>query len=161
MTRQRKSVMHSRDFVQESNTLFCSFPIVCNNSLGMENKGIADGKLSSSSSRDSYPATKGRLNGRKAWIPSSSDSSPWIQVNLGQLTHVAGVKTQGKADDNQDQWVTKYNVLGSSGYYWHWIRNSDYAYVSMQTTYIRISCNFMNAIVRVNWAHHRKSKTFY
>ena len=104
----------------------------------MEDERITDGKLSSSSSESSYPAKEGRLNGPTAWIPPSSDSSPWIQVDFGLQTHVAGIRTQGRADGNQNQWVTEYKlqwvVVGSHSY-WPNLQNSRYSYVSRPTTY--------------------------
>ena len=55
-----------------------------------------------------------RLNGQSFWAGSRSDSTPWIQADLGYSTNVSGVVTQGDGRDIPDQslpdWVTSIKV---------------------------------------------------
>lgn len=55
-----------------------------------------------------YSAEYGRLNGRRAWCPSTS-ASQWLQVDLGAAYYLCGVATQGKALAIPE-WVTKYEL---------------------------------------------------
>ena len=82
----------------------------------MENGAIYDRQIIASSQLDAnHAAIQGRLNfkatGNKAgsWSAGSTDSSQWLQVDLGsQHTKVTRVATQGR--DDTSQWVTKYKL---------------------------------------------------
>ena len=52
-----------------------------------------------------------------AWSPLSLDSGQWIQVDLGNITMVTKIATQGRQD--AAQWVTEYKVSYSldGGYF--------------------------------------------
>lgn len=64
--------------------------------LGMASGIIADSDITSSSvlNSDSY-AKFARLGKEKAWIPTTNDEHPWIQVNLQRLINITGLATQG------------------------------------------------------------------
>ena len=75
----------------------------------MENGSIADFQITSSTAW-TFPAKKGRLNGRYAWAAGKNDRYQWIQVDLGELKFVTKIATQGRAN----QWATTYNISYSS-----------------------------------------------
>ena len=87
----------------------------------MENGAIADRQITASSQLDAnHAATQGRLNFKAtanragSWTAGSSDSSQWLQVDLGiQNNKVTCVATQGR--DDSPQWVTKYKLQYSNG----------------------------------------------
>ena len=111
--------------------------LACNVALGLEDNRIKDGQLSSSSPTKNHPATEARLNGRKAW--KSDVDNPWIQVHLGQFIYVAGIATQGRADGQQNEWVTEYTVVYMKrSLNWEYVKNAHGNYVSIR----RISTAF-------------------
>ena len=58
------------------------------------------------------------------WVPSSSDSTSWLQVLLYRKTVVTGVVVQGRADE--DMWVTTYKVQTSvDGAVWNAVQIND------------------------------------
>ena len=87
----------------------------CVDPLGMEDRRIQDNQITSSTAYDAnHAAYYARLNrpasgnSRGAWCTTNTDSSPWIQVDLGVSKNVSGIVLQGRAD--YDRWVTKYMV---------------------------------------------------
>ncbi|XP_031570382.1 EGF-like repeat and discoidin I-like domain-containing protein 3 [Actinia tenebrosa] len=70
----------------------------CNdgNALGMESGVIPDSNINASShlSLDDLPH-HARLHGNKQWSPKVHDSNPWLQVDLGKVTMVSCIATQG------------------------------------------------------------------
>ena len=83
----------------------------------MEKGGIPDAQLSASSkykNSANYGASRARLNmqreGKKAggWVPRRVGTMEWLQVDLGFVTTVAAVATQGRSD--QPQFVSKYRL---------------------------------------------------
>lgn len=77
--------------------------------LGMEDKSISDVYITSSSKRDnSTKASFGRLNHLSSWCASASDSSPYLQVDLGMLYVICATATQGNPVN--DEWVTSYEM---------------------------------------------------
>ncbi|XP_072017077.1 uncharacterized protein [Amphiura filiformis] len=85
---------------------------VCMDYLGMENGTIPDGNIQASSEYDSsnYDATKGRLNGPSSWYPvTDQQDTIWIQADIGYLTYVTAVITQGSGDSYKS-WVTSFKV---------------------------------------------------
>ena len=101
----------------------------------MEDNSIANSQLSASSQTGGHPVEYGRLNGGKAWKAEdkSNDQKPWIQVHFLQLTFVAGIATQGKADGGQNEWVTEYNVVAfnKENGTWELMKNSNEDIVSL------------------------------
>ena len=51
----------------------------------------------------------GNFNG--AWIPKTLDMGQWIQVDLGKITKIARIATQGRQD--AAQWVKSYSITYS------------------------------------------------
>ncbi|XP_032227696.2 uncharacterized protein LOC5503440 [Nematostella vectensis] len=87
----------------------------CTTALGLENKNIPDSGLTASSEWNKYfTAARARLNINKqgslfgAWSTKTNDGSQWLQVNLGNITMVTRIATQGRQDHNQ--WVTSYTL---------------------------------------------------
>ena len=86
----------------------------------MENGAISDGQITASSQLDAnHAAIQGRLNFKAtankggSWSAVSSDSSQWLQVDLGsQHIKVTRVATQGR--DDTSQWVTEYKLQYSN-----------------------------------------------
>ena len=81
----------------------------------MENKEILDSQISASSKLDEdNAATLARLHlkehGSKqgGWSALNNDFNQWLQVDLGSLTRVTLVATQGKS--GSDQWVSRYRL---------------------------------------------------
>lgn len=70
---------------------------------------------------DSYPAKEARLNNRfrstrepGAWR-AKVESIQWIQVDLGKVTTVTGIATQGASDGMKiNAWVSRYNIQYSN-----------------------------------------------
>ena len=51
----------------------------------------------------------GSFNG--AWIPKTRDMGQWIQVDLGNITKITRIATQGRQD--AAQWVKSYSITYS------------------------------------------------
>ena len=81
----------------------------------MENGAIPDSAITASSQSGWATAAHGRLNGEKLWSPTASDAAanPWIQADIGYLTYVSGVMTQGNGGINTFNWVTSLKVSTS------------------------------------------------
>ena len=56
-------------------------------------KVIPNEKMNAST--ENFPAKFGRLRGANAWCPLSSDSDPYLQIDLGQKYVICGVEAQG------------------------------------------------------------------
>ncbi|XP_048583976.1 uncharacterized protein LOC5501433 isoform X1 [Nematostella vectensis] len=81
----------------------------CNEPLGLEDKGVVNEKMTSSSKlNDSYSASAGRLYGGSSWCSATSSQAEYLQVDLGRVTRVTGIATQGSP--TEDKWVTLYSV---------------------------------------------------
>ena len=79
-----------------------------------DNSVIINNKLLSSSEHNaSTPTSNGRLNytGGPSWCASSSDSTPYLQVDLGSVHVICAVATQGNS--RADQWVKTYQIQSS------------------------------------------------
>ena len=84
----------------------------------MESGAISDVQISASSNKDdSFAASRARLHVKKSgkvgirqggWSPFKDDLNQWLQVDLGRLTTVTRLATQGR--DGSDEWVTKYTL---------------------------------------------------
>ena len=71
----------------------------------MENFGITDGQITSSTSffTGKFQAEKGRLNHTSNWAAGQRDTNPWIQVDLLHQMIVTGIITQGSVE--RQAWV--------------------------------------------------------
>ena len=90
--------------------------------LGMESGAIADSQITASSEYESrYGPKRARLHtkewvtptifkGAGAWSSSTKDSNQWLQVDLGKITAVTHVATQGRNSYSPTQMVTKYKL---------------------------------------------------
>ena len=64
--------------------------------VGIARASIPDGDITASSELNSdSSAFHARFGNTKAWIPSSNDKHPWIQVNLQYERNLTGIVTQG------------------------------------------------------------------
>ncbi len=95
----------------------------------MESGDILDSAVTASSVYDSRLLSYfARLNLERvfcSWTPKNADRpNPWIQVDLGVITAVTGVATQGRGC-RWPQWVTSYTVSYSEyGQYWKFFQES-------------------------------------
>ena len=76
----------------------------------MERKSISDTQISASSRLDeNHSAKQARLHFKAgAWSPLTNDLNQWLQVDLGSVTRVTRVATQGSNAYNET--VTKYKL---------------------------------------------------
>ena len=73
---------------------------------------IPDNSFSASTHRSGNEASKGRLNGNKAWSPSgNNEADDYLQVDLKDQFFICAVATQGSSSD--DHWTTEYKLLYS------------------------------------------------
>jgi len=83
--------------------------------LGMESGAIADSQITASSEYNAYHSPKrARLYTKEtdayssgAWLSLTSDLNQWLQVDLGKITPVTHVATQGRNKWSPAQMVTK------------------------------------------------------
>ena len=85
--------------------------------LGMESGAIADSQITASSEWNVYLSSKrARLYtkeigiGGGAWSSLTIDLNQWLQVDLGKITPVTHVATQGRNSWSPLQMVTKYKL---------------------------------------------------
>mgnify|MGYP001793516290 CR=1 FL=1 len=85
----------------------------CNMPLGIEDKRLPSGAFFVSSQNNyAYGGERARINqmntrGRSGgWYSQRNDKLQWLCIDLGRVTPVTGVATQGRYDGNQ--WVTTY-----------------------------------------------------
>ena len=86
-------------------------------SLGMENGRIPDSGVTASSS--SPLAKNARLNyaSESSWCAGTSDTNPYLQIDLQTLHIICAVSTQGNSQ--ADQWVKSYTLqLSTDGTTW-------------------------------------------
>ncbi|XP_033117369.1 uncharacterized protein LOC117117232 isoform X1 [Anneissia japonica] len=84
----------------------------CTSPLGIEDGTIPDNQLTASSRYNSdHKPHRARLHSTKAWAAGSNDGNQWIQADIGALTEITGVITQGHYSYNE--WVKSYEVLYS------------------------------------------------
>ena len=75
----------------------------------MENGTILDEKISASSENNT--AKNGRLNSGSSWCAGTSDSNPYLQIDLQTLHIICAVSTQGNSQ--ADEWVKTYTLQSS------------------------------------------------
>ncbi|XP_066015596.1 protein sidekick-1-like isoform X3 [Pocillopora verrucosa] len=88
--------------------------------LGMGSRTIPDSKITASSVQSvSTPAKNGRLNftSGSSWCAGTSDTNPYLQIDLQTLHIICAVSTQGNSQ--ADQWVKNYMLqLSTNGTTW-------------------------------------------
>ncbi|XP_031566955.1 coagulation factor V-like [Actinia tenebrosa] len=89
--------------------------------LGMESKAIPDSSITASSMWGSITApSRGRLYMKKVgrycggWSTSYNSVSQWFQVDLGEVTKITDIATQGRVSPHYDQWVKSYSLQYST-----------------------------------------------
>ena len=89
--------------------------------LGMESGAIADSRITASSEWSvDFSPKRARLNIREtnsgggAWASLTVDLDQWLQIDLGKITAVTHVATQGRNNFSSGQWVTKYKLQFSN-----------------------------------------------
>ena len=82
----------------------------------MENGKIPDSKITASSvqSASNTPAKNSRLNhiSGSSWCAGTSDTNPYLQIDLQTLHIICAVSTQGNSQ--ADQWVKNYTLQVST-----------------------------------------------
>ena len=86
--------------------------------IGMESGAIADSQLTASSELDIHHGIRrARLHtketsvySRGSWVSENNDLNQWYQVDLGKITPVTHVATQGRNSWSPAQMVTKYKL---------------------------------------------------
>ncbi|CAK8692139.1 unnamed protein product [Clavelina lepadiformis] len=82
----------------------------CDQKLGMESGDISDDQITVSSSLSPYGKEHARLNGDSVWVTHASKEA-WIQIDLGKIMYVSGIKTQSWPLSMQYvSWLTAYKV---------------------------------------------------
>ena len=88
--------------------------------LGMESGSIPDSKITASSEQSANtPAKNGRLNftSGSSWCAGTSDTNPYLQIDLQTLHIICAVSTQGNSQ--ADQWVKNYTLnISTDGSGW-------------------------------------------
>ena len=82
--------------------------------LGMQSGSVPDNRITASSELNiSTPAKNGRLNytAGSSWCASTSDSNPYLQIDLQTLHIICAVSTQGNSQ--ADDWVKTYTLQSS------------------------------------------------
>ncbi|XP_072017843.1 lactadherin-like [Amphiura filiformis] len=97
----------------------------CQDPAGIEDGRISDDKLKASTQYSAaHGAINARLNHPGVWIAHPNDINQWVQVDLGNVTHVTGIMIQGRVD--ADQWVTKFQVQSSkNGNCWKYVKTAN------------------------------------
>ncbi|XP_031551872.1 lactadherin-like, partial [Actinia tenebrosa] len=126
----------------------------CQLPLGMEDGRITDYQITASSNFSlKSSAHRGRLGTKKgekgygAWSSKSSNSG-WLQVDLGDVSMVTKVATQGRQD--ADQWIQMYRLMYSiDGIQWAECRdaNSDREIFSGNSDRDAIATNILKPII--------------
>ena len=99
----------------------------CHEPLGMENGAISDVQISASSQwEDATAARNARLNDKTlqwawGWSAKANNQNQWLQVDLGSITSVTGVATQGGTTGRYYNVVTKYSLQYSDDGVAHYI----------------------------------------
>ena len=90
----------------------------CQSELGMKSGKIPDSAITATTIYNQYYGPeRARLDTVKsgsfggAWIPKTRDMGQWIQVDLGQITKITRIATQGRQD--AAQWVKSYSITYS------------------------------------------------
>ena len=83
----------------------------------MESRSIPDNDITASTVSASTAAKNGRLNSPSSWCAGTSDSNPYLQIDLQTLHIICAVSTQGNS--KADQWVKTYKLkLSTDGSTW-------------------------------------------
>ncbi|XP_071959840.1 lactadherin-like [Antedon mediterranea] len=88
----------------------------CNTALGIESGAISDNQMTADSSLNYFQPYKGRLHGRSCWASATGNpKNHWIQVDLGNITKVTKVATQGNTNKKYvEEYRVKYSTNGTT-----------------------------------------------
>eukprot|EP00058_Branchiostoma_floridae_P001787 XP_002587275.1 hypothetical protein BRAFLDRAFT_129128 [Branchiostoma floridae] len=90
--------------------------VVVIQSLGLSDETIiSNDQISASSSIEGFESFKGRLNNEGAWQFNASDSNPFLQVDLGSVTTVTTIQTQGYTDGFVFSYTLAYQQVTQTG----------------------------------------------
>ncbi|XP_068695178.1 sushi, von Willebrand factor type A, EGF and pentraxin domain-containing protein 1-like isoform X1 [Montipora foliosa] len=90
----------------------------CNRPLGMQNKGIPNESIKSSSRLDlDHRAFYGRLHGPKAWCSADGDENPYIEIELDEEKAITAISTQG-GSTSDIIWSRKFKIEYDKGGKW-------------------------------------------
>jgi len=87
----------------------------CQSELGIKSGKIPDSAITATTIYNQYTGPeRARLDTVKsgsfigAWVPRTQDIGQWIQVDLGKITKITRLATQGRQD--AAQWVKSYSI---------------------------------------------------
>ena len=90
----------------------------CQSALGMKSGKLPNSAITATTSLNQYYSPeRARLDTVKsgsfeaAWIPKSQDVGQWIQVDLGKISKITRIATQGR--QNVAHWVKSYSITYS------------------------------------------------
>ncbi|XP_035699014.1 mucin-17-like [Branchiostoma floridae] len=90
--------------------------VVVIQSLGLSDETIiSNDQISASSSIEGFESFEGRLNNEGAWQFNASDPSPFLQVDLGSVTTVTTIQTQGYTDGFVFSYTLAYQQVTQTG----------------------------------------------
>lgn len=96
-----------RTYIVTQNTLINFLRLFFNINFNLLDLGLADRNTipddrftASSSTSESHPPWEARLNGADSWCVPRSESSRWLQIDLGSSEQITGVETQGSPTTN-------------------------------------------------------------
>ena len=96
--------------------------------VGLYNSSIIPhSSFTASSYYHNYPPYNARLNSSfNGWTPRESDTSPYLEVDLGAVFYVCAVATQGDLISTREEWTTEYELQFSvDGVAWHYYRTEN------------------------------------
>ncbi|XP_028395145.1 lactadherin-like [Dendronephthya gigantea] len=64
--------------------------------------------MSSSTEKNGFSVSKGRLNGAASWRPDDDNQNQWLQVDLGKKELVTAIATQGSGSNRY--WLKNYSI---------------------------------------------------
>jgi len=95
----------------------------------MQSGSIPDSKITASSEQNANTAAKnGRLESGSSWCAGTSDSNPYLQIDLQTCHIICAVSTQGNSQ--AEEWVTNY-ILQSSIDGSHWTNYTEIGQVKV------------------------------
>jgi len=94
----------------------------------MQSGSIPDSKITASSEKNNKAAKNGRLNSGSSWCARTSDSNPYLQIDLQTLHIICAVSTQGNS--LAEEWVKNY-ILQSSIDGSHWTNYTEIGQVKV------------------------------
>ena len=120
---------------------FVSIGICVDLDLGVGNGTIPDNEINASSEQSANtPAKNGRLNysSGSSWCAGTSDTNPYLQIDLQTLYTICAVSTQGNSQG--DHWVKNYKLqLSIDGRIGRTIRKAEKLRYTMRSLFRKFS----------------------